>query len=88
MKGDECQVSACTGSPYPCKHGGTCTMKENENDFICTCLEGYDGANCENTPCDTGEFCRMGKPSLQEGQQLEFSISPQSENLKMWDFTH
>ena len=64
-------------------------MKENENDFICTCLEGYDGANCENTPCDTGEFCRMGKPSLQEGpklswryissEQLESSISPQSE---------
>ena len=35
-------------------------MKADGSDFICTCLEGYGGVDCSETPCDTGKFCIKG----------------------------
>ena len=31
--------------PNPCRNGGICT--EANGGFICTCMEGYKGTNCE-----------------------------------------
>ena len=36
---DECFSS-------PCQNGGSCT--DQINDYICNCVDGYGGANCEN----------------------------------------
>ncbi|XP_070535768.1 fibulin-7-like [Ptychodera flava] len=36
---DEC-------SSTPCKNGGQCV--DQENMYMCQCLEGYEGVNCEN----------------------------------------
>ena len=36
---DECATT-------PCQNGGSCT--DEINDYTCNCVEGYDGANCEN----------------------------------------
>lgn len=31
--------------PNPCRNGGICT--EANGAYICTCMEGYKGSNCE-----------------------------------------
>ena len=35
---DDCALS-------PCQNGGSCT--DQVNGYICNCVEGYDGTNCE-----------------------------------------
>ena len=39
-------VKACVSQP--CKNGGTCARSTSPlNDYVCQCIAGYDGVNCE-----------------------------------------
>lgn len=37
------KASLC--EPNPCENGGTC--QDTENDYECTCIDGWGGKNCE-----------------------------------------
>ena len=46
----------CTSNP--CKHGGTCTVTDGGNDYMCECSGDFSGHNCQilyggkkNFPC-------------------------------------
>ena len=38
-------IDDCANSP--CLNGGTCT--DGVNSYQCTCIAGFNGANCENS---------------------------------------
>jgi len=51
--------------PNPCDNGGNCT--DGINSFICHCVDGFTGENCETdidvcdpNPCDNGGNCTDG----------------------------
>ncbi|XP_072046563.1 uncharacterized protein [Amphiura filiformis] len=53
-------IDDCAASP--CLNGGTCT--DGINDYMCACVMGYEGANCETniddcaaSPCMNGGAC-------------------------------
>ena len=49
---DEC-------SSAPCLHGGSC--EDQENGFICNCVDGFDGDICDNQKiCENG-VCENGR---------------------------
>lgn len=33
-------------SSNPCLHAGECTIGLNTSDYVCSCPEGFTGANC------------------------------------------
>ena len=58
---DECLSS-------PCQNGGTCQQTEEPGNYSCTCLDDFEGHNCqelkiktcEQFPCKNGGICRAG----------------------------
>jgi hypothetical protein len=58
---DECLSS-------PCQNGGTCQQNEEPGNYSCTCLDDFEGHNCqelkiktcEQFPCKNGGTCREG----------------------------
>ncbi|XP_078694887.1 uncharacterized protein LOC144923875 [Branchiostoma floridae x Branchiostoma belcheri] len=66
----------CSGElpcgPSPCQNGGTCVQHDNYWDsepfYSCTCVEGFNGTDCENNhvdecasnPCFNGATCMDG----------------------------
>lgn len=55
--------------PNPCRNGGICT--EANGAYICTCMEGYKGINCEGiflfsclnnnlNDCKSNAYCYYG----------------------------
>ena len=34
-------------SPNPCQNGGGCT--DGVDSYMCACVDGYDGLNCDNS---------------------------------------
>ena len=43
---DECQS-------LPCQHNGTCTESLTPGQYMCSCVDGWTGQNCESLP----QFC-------------------------------
>lgn len=44
--------------PNPCRNGGICT--EANGAYICTCMEGYKGMNCEGAiHAQIGSYMRL-----------------------------
>jgi len=46
----------------PCEHGGTCVVVADEQGYMCECVDGYSGTNCEldscsSNPCANGGTC-------------------------------
>ncbi|CAG9099918.1 unnamed protein product [Plutella xylostella] len=51
----ECSSLSCLSGP--CLNGGSCS--DHENDYICSCANGWMGDNCEKSVCDHNP-CQYG----------------------------
>ncbi|XP_078694877.1 uncharacterized protein LOC144923869 isoform X1 [Branchiostoma floridae x Branchiostoma belcheri] len=69
-----CTADPPCGPPSPCQNGGVCIEHSNywypEPYYLCNCLAGFYGANCENntdecdsSPCFNGATCVDGVDS-------------------------
>ncbi|XP_052810007.1 delta-like protein 1 [Mya arenaria] len=62
---EKCMPDTDDCAPMPCMNNGSCT--DLEDDFKCTCPEGFAGRNCEYaTGCDTGP-CQNGGRCIPDG---------------------
>lgn len=59
-------------STEPCMNGGTCILQKPG--YYCSCLEGYDGRNCEQTSATFSEGTYAIFPSLKSRLEGSFSI--------------
>ncbi|XP_046326938.2 matrilin-2-like [Haliotis rufescens] len=67
FSGGHCKGAADKCFNTPCKNGGIC--KNNPNGHTCTCLLGYEGANC-------GKKCLQKKLDILLIEDISSSISP------------
>ncbi|CAG5110897.1 Oidioi.mRNA.OKI2018_I69.chr2.g5245.t1.cds [Oikopleura dioica] len=87
--GSRCEIDLCANDP--CENGGICS-KNNLNEQICTCSEGFLGDFCEKTVCDLFEnYCQndgtcfidadrvaqcLCPPGITHGEENRCEISP------------
>ncbi|XP_060557921.1 collagen alpha-6(VI) chain-like isoform X1 [Ruditapes philippinarum] len=50
----------CTSGHDPCQNGATCIAISNGHFYMCTCMPGFTGTDCQSFDCSSSIYCKNG----------------------------